>query len=67
MKNMIIVVIDFKNLLKLLEKGEATGCGGLPDGHVGEQCWSICFDNECNSAHFLTLNIFACILYLLFA
>ena len=44
---------------KLLEKGETTGCGGLPDGHVGEQCWSICFDNDCNNAHFLALNFFA--------
>ena len=24
----------------LLEKGTKTGCGGLPDGETGEQCWS---------------------------
>ena len=24
----------------LLEQGTGTGCGGLPDGETGEQCWS---------------------------
>ena len=49
--------MNFQNAQKLLEKGAETGCGGLPKGHVGEQCWSVCFDNDCNNVRLLSFNI----------
>ena len=49
--------MNFQNTQKLLEKGAETGCGGLPKGHVGEQCWSVCFDNDCNNVRLLSFNI----------
>merc|ERR1711893_151492 len=40
---------------ELLEMGATTGCGGLPEGETGEQCWSLCFENDCNSVIIQTL------------
>ena len=43
-------ILPKNNQFKLLKMGETTGCGGLPEGETGEQCWSLCFENDCNSA-----------------
>ena len=49
---------------ELLEKGSKTGCSGLPDGETGEQCWSVCFENECNSATITSLSFTMILTYL---